>query len=569
MIGSLWLNLRQLLTEMRSRVLGAFILVMALVVVPLAGAQAEELMCSKAFATDKALKPSDVLVDSLDLDKAVHVAVEQNRAQVKSLLSADEALMAKLLAIRSAKQTLDISYYIFSRDKAGYLILNEVKEALKRGVNVRLMVDSVGSLHVTHTELLALVQMSKKEGMGQIQVVTINPWTTLSRTMGRLGYMLTGRWMPSMSDSRLTVNNRSHDKILLVDANTPEMLAIIGSRNVADGYFGLNRDGRESFQDVELMIRPPAGQSNMPFGNVLENYYNKLFTNYLNKSLADKLYRFFRMDYSFEIDKMEKAHEEYTAQEPVQSRMAEMQKEDFLKTGFEDSSASLVHEIQNLAHNKQHFSQRWKTWRRKANPDSLMRSLQDSILKAKKKVTIVSPYPLLGKRDIRMLYLWLKKNPTAEFELVANSTATNDSFVTQAVFDQFVAPALLKLKKDPVIGDRIRVYSYHGLDAQKPEVKGNLLHAKIAIIDGQDVLVGTSNFDPRSRIHNSELGVWLDGIQTVEQFQSYSNGLINKSHQWGSPEWQQAREKGFGKYQQLLQQYIYRLTEAFGGIHLL
>lgn len=556
MAGFLWQTFRQVLTEMRFRVLGLLIVALSLVFVPLSQSWADAPMCAKVFAPEVS-------------NKGPRAAVEEHKAQVKSLLSAEEAMMAKLLAIRSAKQTLDISYYIFSRDKAGYLILNEVKEALRRGVNVRLMVDSVGSLHLTHTELLALIQLAKKEGKGQIEIVTINPWTTLSRTLARIGYLVTGRWFPETSTSPLTLNNRSHDKILLVDAATPDMLAMVGSRNIADGYFGLNRDGRESFQDVELMIRPPAGDTNMSFNRVLQNYYDTLFSNYLNKVLADKLYRFFRMDYDYEISKMEKAHEEYTAQEGVADRMAQLQNGDFLKTGFEDSSASLVHEIQNLTHSKEHFSQRWKSWGRKANKQSLMRSLKETILKAKKKVTIVSPYPLLSKRDIRMLKMWLLKNPQAEFELIANSTSTNDSFVTQAVFDQFVAPALLKLKEDPAIGDRLRIYSYHGLDPQRPDVKGNLLHAKIAIIDGQEVLVGTSNFDPRSRIHNSELGVWLNGIQTVEQFQGYCDGLVAKSHPWGGPEWTQARAKGFGKYQQLLQEYLYRLTEAFGGIHLL
>ncbi|WP_413287959.1 phospholipase D-like domain-containing protein [Bdellovibrio sp. HCB337] len=560
------LKFRQLLTEIGCPVFGTAILVFALVFVPPSETHAGGApLCSQIFVEVKTIDARETFTAA---DVEVRTAVEQNRAQVKALLSADEALMAKLLAIRSAKQTLDISYYIFSRDKGGYLILNEVKEAVKRGVTVRLMVDSVGSMHITHTELLALIQMSQKEGMGKIEIVTINPWTTLPRALARIGHMLTGRRSETV-DSQVSLNNRSHDKILLVDAATPEMLAIIGSRNIADGYFGLNRDGREAFRDVELMIRPPAGEANTAISDVLQTYYNRLFSNYLNKALAEKLYRFFRVDYTFEVDRMEKTYEEYVAQETVRNRLAEMQNQDFLKTGFEDSAAGLVHEIQNLTHDKEHFVQRWKYWRRQANPDSLMRSLKESILNAKKKVTIVSPYPLLGKRDIRMLKIWLLKNPQAEFELIANSTATNDSFVTQAVFDQYVAPALLKLKQDPAIGDRLRVYSYHGLDAQKPELKGNLLHAKIAIIDGKDVLIGTSNFDPRSRIHNSEMGVWLDGAQTVEQFQSYSNSLIAKSYSWGAPEWHQAREKGWGKYQQILQQYIYRLTEALGGIHML
>ncbi|MBO9666495.1 MAG: phosphatidylserine/phosphatidylglycerophosphate/cardiolipin synthase family protein [Bdellovibrio sp.] len=553
---------------MRSRVLALFIFVLALSLLPVSQGRADAPLCSKIFS-EGVFAAKETTPESEVVTKAIRATIEEHKSQVKPLLSGEEALMAKLLAIRGAKKTLDITYYIFKRDQAGYLILNEVKEALRRGVNVRLMVDSLGSMHLTHTELLALIQFSKQPGMGKIEVVTINPFTTMSRAAVRMFYILTGRFFSSSYESRLTLNNRSHDKILLVDAGTSDALAFMGGRNVGDGYYGLNRDGREAIQDVELMIRPNSPDGSTALSDVLQKYYDRIYYNQLNKTLADKLYRFFKMDYEFEIDKMEKTYDDYSAREGVKTRMEDMEKEDVLKTGFEDSAAGLVHELQNLEHTHEHFLQRWEMWSRKANPNSLMRSLKESIMKANKKVTIVSPYPILGKRDVRMLKSWLLKNPKAEFEIISNSTSTNDGVITQAVFDQYVAPALLELRKNPAIGNRVHVYSYHGVDPVKPEVKGNLLHAKIAIIDGEEVLIGTSNFDPRSRIHNSEVGVWLNGAQTVEQFQGYSNALIAKSYEWGSPEWRESRKTTFGKYQQILQEYIYRLAEAFGGVHLL
>lgn len=568
MRGFSWLNLRQLYTQMRSRVLGLFIFSLALALAPVAESRADAPQCSKVFTEGGLFSPEASPEVALE-KKSIRGALEQHKSQVKSLLSGEEALMAKILAIRGAKKSIDITYYIFKRDQAGYLILNELKEALRRGVNVRLMVDSVGSMHFTHTELLALIQFSKQPGMGKMEVVTINPFTTISRAMSRMAYILTGRWSSSASDSRLTLNNRSHDKILLIDAGTSEALAFMGGRNIGDGYYGLNRDGRESIQDVELMIRPNSSEGSASLSDLLQSYYDKIYFNYLNKELADKLYRFFKLDYGFELDKMEKTYNEYAGRDVVKNRMEEMEKEDFLRKGFEDSTASLVHEVQNLTHNHEHFLQRWKTWNRKANPNSLMRSLKESILKANKKVTLVSPYLILGKRDIRMLKSWLLKNPQAEFEIISNSFLTSDGVVTLAVFDQYVAPALLELRKNPAIGNRVHVYAYHGMDPNKPEVKGNLLHAKIAIIDGAEVLIGTSNFDHRSRIHNTEVGVWLNGAQTVEQFQGYTRDLIARSYEWGSPQWKQARDSSVGKYQQLLQEYIYRAAEAFGGIHLL
>lgn len=569
MRGFQWLKLRQPYAEKRSRVLALFIFVLAITLLPVSQGHANASLCAKIFTENILYVSQETKPASAVEAKAIRASIKVHRSRVKALLSGEEALMAKLLAIRDAKKTLDMTYYTLERDQAGYLILNEVKEALRRGVNVRLMVDSLGSMHLTHTELLALIHFSKQPGIGKVDIVTFNPYTTMRRAIANLFYVLTGHRFSSSLEPGLTLNSRSHDKILLVDAGTAEALAFVGGRNVRDAYYGLNRDGREAIRDGEVMVRSHSPDGSASLSEVLQNYYDRIYFNGLNKILSDKLYRFYRLDYGFEIDKMEKAYEVYTGREEVKNRMEDMEKEDFLRTGFEDSAAGLVHEIQNLTHTHEHFLHRWQVWSRKANPNSLMRSLKESILKAKKKVTIISPYPILGQLDFRMLKKWLLKNPEAEFEVISNSVATNDGAVAQAVFDQYVAPALLKLREDPAIGNRIHVYSYHGLNPSQPGLKGNLLHAKIAIIDGEEILIGTSNFDPRSRIHNSEVGVWLNGPQTVEQFQGYSRDLIAKSYAWGSPQWHQFREKGFGKHLKILQRYIYRLVEAFGGIHML
>lgn len=66
--------------------------------------------------------------------------------------------------IENAEHTIDLVYYIFKRDVAGYAVLGALCNAVKRGVDVRIMVDSVGSLHGHHNELKALETCSAEAG---------------------------------------------------------------------------------------------------------------------------------------------------------------------------------------------------------------------------------------------------------------------------------------------------------------------------------------------------------------------------------------------------------------------
>lgn len=85
-------------------------------------------------------------------------------ALVKHVETHQEGLLAKLMMIRQARFTVDLTYYIFTSDTTGYTLLNELKEALRRGVSVRFMVDSLGSINPkspTHPELKALQDFAR------------------------------------------------------------------------------------------------------------------------------------------------------------------------------------------------------------------------------------------------------------------------------------------------------------------------------------------------------------------------------------------------------------------------
>ncbi|WP_221896272.1 phospholipase D-like domain-containing protein [Bathymodiolus japonicus methanotrophic gill symbiont] len=131
---------------------------------------------------------SDMLFDPIAVGTKAEVLV--NHASTKiigpSYQDALNSLAAEIWMIENAQYTVDLVYYIFKRDTVGYAILGALCNAVKRGVDVRIMVDSLGSIHATHKELKALETCADEAGYmkdqagfdtankARVQVVIIN-----------------------------------------------------------------------------------------------------------------------------------------------------------------------------------------------------------------------------------------------------------------------------------------------------------------------------------------------------------------------------------------------------------
>ena len=58
---------------------------------------------------------------------------------MEQMADALKSLAAKLWMIENAEYTVDVMYYIFKRDTVGYAVLGALCNAVKRGVDVRIM----------------------------------------------------------------------------------------------------------------------------------------------------------------------------------------------------------------------------------------------------------------------------------------------------------------------------------------------------------------------------------------------------------------------------------------------
>jgi cardiolipin synthase len=139
----------------------------------------------------------------------------------------DDAFDAMLGAIERARTRVWFETYIFAPDALGRSVLDALTRAAVRGVDVRLLVDAVGS-----PDLLPLTTSLTAAG-GRVAV--FNP--TLRFSFKR----------------RLPITMRDHRKVLVVD----DAAGFCGGMNVSCDYGGARR-GNGMFRDTHLLVQGPA-----------------------------------------------------------------------------------------------------------------------------------------------------------------------------------------------------------------------------------------------------------------------------------------------------------------------
>ncbi len=528
------------------------------------------------------LPASKLTIDPVELGAVAHIPI--NHARVKTIGPAYDksvsSLAAKLWLIENAQHTVDATYFIFELDHAGYAVLGAMCNAVKRGVDVRIMVDSLGSMRLLHSELRALETCADEAGFmrnanGQVttkkaraQVVIFNAFT------------------------KLQFNRRSHDKLLIVDGSFPDKAVVMtGGRNISLNYYGINEDGSKdptAFRDLEIILRPGERSADEEYtvGSVTEIYYSLLFAFHGNRRIWP-----YEADDEFSEGKYEDVYitERKKSQESlaflkslpdIKKHMDAMPR--FMREGFHDSKVRLAHQLSNLINidvttNAQENVER--------NPNSIMylisKLLEESYKRGIKSgtVRIVSPYLFIGKYydddgevvydGAKKLRDYLRDKPDIRVEIITNSVMTSDNFFTQAIIDMDVAPRILltpelqktwvssledsELNPDVVESDewkrminhpQIFIYQTGGLDSVYlgGDVVYGKLHAKF-IVGEKLGFIGTSNFDYRSQLYNNEMGFFYQSDGVRQEFVDVFNELKATSYRWGTPEWLKMRRE--------------------------
>jgi len=495
--------------------------------------------------------PRKVPFDPIGVGKKADVPINEVRTKIIGPTYEDalDSLAAKIWMIENAEYTADLVYYIYKRDTVGYAILGALCNAVKRGVDVRIMVDSVGSIHTHHNELRALETCTDEAGFIK------DEFGKLTDKKARAQVVI----INALSKVFIRMNRRAHDKIIVVDGHIRDKAIVMtGGRNISVSYYGIHKDGSPdptAYQDVEIILRPnlEGKKEQDTVGDATSFYYTMLFLHSHNKRLrplpdddpsvegADKGYQ---EAYKEERKKAQKSLAFIKNIPEVSKSLARMSS--YLNEGYGTSRVRLAHELGNLTSTSAVTGVE-KNLRR--NPNSIQTigfRISDEVEPAKL-VRIVSPYFFMARYfdeegneifdGVKEVHKLLDENPESTFELITNSVLTSDNFNAQAVIDMDTAPRLLlspellekwlsgldKGELNPelveseewkkmVNNPRIKIYETGKIDSVL--LGGNKhygkLHAKYVVADDYG-FVGTTNFDYRSRLFNNEFGFFFPG----------------------------------------------------------
>jgi putative cardiolipin synthase len=549
-------------------------------------------------------------VDSVanNLDK--HIA--ESGAMVKPVENPQEGLLAKLMMIRQAKHTVDLTYYIFETDSAGLSLLNEIKAAVRRGVRVRVLLDSLGSLSASmkgNAALKALIDDASKNAgyitddqgrptaiKATVEIVTFNPVTgetAIARDLARATYNLFVAGLESAGNKKLSPvpltewspNRRTHDKIIGADLMYPDLaMAMVGGRNIADRYFETNPAVTDNFIDYEAIIRnDPSTNVRLTrdgnIGAVVNDYFERLYFHTANRAIGRGIIG--RVLGADELQKMDKASD--TINQVTQARLQELG-EDFnspefgqkyFNEGFFPEKVEFINTIHNVLRKKAYRNSELSDHEQKTgNGNALIQGLERAFVDSDRveketgvaeTVTLISPYLALSDRETRLLKKWLLHNPARKLRIITNSILTTDNLPAQVLVDDTLSPAFvldegLKDANGKVIRrsikDQVTVYAYGHLDAK--ELGGDRIYPKLhekGVLFSQAKLSAdmTFNQDPRSQLLNSESGFLVRGDNSAALREQHIAKLINDSHVFGSPEWVEIRSKMTGAKKQVIQ----------------
>jgi len=508
-----------------------------------------------------------------------------------------DSLAAKLWMIENAEHTIDFAYYIFTPDIIGYAMIGAMCDAVKRGVDVRVMIDSLGSMKTSRTLLAAL-----KTCENQADFIS-NGTGQLTTRKARVQVMI----FNSISKISTSPNRRSHDKLLIIDADFHDKaLMMTGGRNISLDYYGITAEGEYDpygYRDSEILFKPNETVNDITIGEVSSGYFTLLYLYKGNKQIFPVDSNAARNHY---IEERSKAKESLTTLKQfdlLKPHLAHM--DEYMSEGFHSSDVLLAHNLGNVT-NKKVTKNAVENLTK--NPNSIMyllRKISESN-DGTETTRIVSPYLFLARYkdkggniivdEAAALRAWLNEHPESRLEIVTNSVLTSDNFSSQSIIDMDTAPRLLldqetrdawrKLNASDEVGGeltsseswreqvnhpRLRIYETGRLDSNKlgdgDTVYGKL-HAKF-FLENEIGFVGTSNFDYRSRLYNSEMGYFFKGDALANELNEAFDYLVERSYLWGSPEWLELRKKsmdlkGMKGFSTRQQRKVYKTLKATG-----
>ena len=394
------------------------------------------------------------------------------------------AFEARVALAQRAQRSLDLQTFYIRPDEAGRSLLRELRDAARRGVRVRVLVDDFHAAAVGEL-LLGLAAHPN------VQVRLFNPLP-----MRRGAPVL--RLVLSAGNFDLH-NHRMHNKLFVAD----NAVAVYGGRNIADEYFMKSREA--NFIDMDVLS---TGQVVTDLSAAFDRYWNSDFSWPVQAVLGSPA-------------DPEAARRQFD--QAVDDARVSPPQDAIDPFGQSTIGAQLQAGRLQLAHATAQVHadppEKAGDTTLRDEPTHAVSALLAALTAARQEVVMVSPYFVPG--TVGMPLMRAARANGIRIRLFTNSLGSTDEPLVHHRYASYRVE-MLRLgvelyEVSPTQTRRVRRFGDFGRSTPR-------LHAKVAVVDRQRLLVGSANLDGRSAVGNTELGVVIDSPALAGTFASRIDG---------------------------------------------
>ena len=392
----------------------------------------------------------------------------EGKTGVYALEDGAGALVARAWLTDNAAKTIDAQYFIFSADNVGLIATERLLLAAERGVKVRLIVDDV----LAHGDAEILLAVNAHPNL---EVRVYNPNVNIGKGLSDIINAV-------VTDFR-GVNQRMHNKTFIVD----QTMAITGGRNVGAEYYDFHE--QYNFRDRDLLLMGGATSQ-------LQSSFNTFWADTLSVPLERVLVP---EDPAKPEVVWRKMHQYACDPErflPSFRQRIEQAPQTF-QTLAADGKLKWVNDVRYVSDPPGKNNERTSL----GGGGTTTTALIELVNSAQKTLFMETPYLIVTDLGLGLLRDAVKRG--VDVRILTNSIVSTDGLAAFAGYQSV---------RDDVLDTGVKLYEFrpdanirHELMTGPKYPKAAYgLHAKTMVVDGETLMVGTFNLDPRSANLNTE-----------------------------------------------------------------
>lgn len=417
-------------------------------------------------------------LDLIKMNYNTNGSIYTDNNHVKTYINGEDKFRDLLEDIKNASSFINIQYYIFRCDDLGMEILKLLAQKVSEGVEVRLLVDGMGSSSITKKNIKYIKSLGIKFAF----------------------------FFPSIfSFINLRINYRNHRKIVVIDGR----IGYVGGFNVGNEY--VNKGKQFDFwRDTHLKIKGDAVME-------LQKRFTLDWEYAAKESIDEKQYIIAKLTPSNDdtyvlsdlftntLQNKENIHDninkaqDYNKKNEINNNSTKNSHKNTIDTNIIDMN---LIDTENKSPNISYINE-IKTFDNvgiqiiSSGPDNLEEYIRDSYLKiinnARKSIYIQTPYLVPDEPMIMALKL-------------AASSGVDVRIMIPDKVDHFFMAYALSSSIDTLIKSGVKFYRY----------KKGFIHAKTITADSAVCSIGTANLDIRSFKLNFEINAIIYDCEMVK-----------------------------------------------------